>query len=131
MAIQYSTAARTSQMTQLATNIGVNAQIIIYSGSAPANVGTAATGTLLVQYAGNATQFGTASAAVLTASAVAGVNASATGVAGYFRINTSAGVAVVQGTVGTSGTDMIVSNTSINSGQPCTFTSLTVTAFGV
>lgn len=130
MAIQYSTTARTNSMTQLATDIGTNAQIIIYSGSAPANVGTAPTGTLLVQFAGNATQFGTASAGVLTASAVAGVNASGTGVAGYFRINTSAGTAVVQGTVGTSGTDMIVTNTSINSGQACTFTSLTVTAFG-
>lgn len=130
MAIQYSTTHRTNAMTQLNTDIGASAQIIIYSGSAPANVGTAPTGTLLVQFAGNAGGFGTASAGVLTASAVAGVNAAALGTAGYFRINTSAGTAVVQGTVGTSGTDMIVTNTSINSGQACTFTSLTVTAFG-
>lgn len=130
MAIQYSTTHRTNAMTQLATDIGANAQIIIYTGSMPANVGTAATGTLLVQFAGNAGGFGTASAGVLTASAVANATASGTGTAGYFRINTSAGTAVVQGTVGTSGADMIVTNTSINSGQTCTFTSLTVTAFG-
>lgn len=130
MAIQYSTTHRTNAMTQLATDIGTNAQIIIYTGSIPANVGTAPTGTLLVQFAGNATQFGTASAGVLTASAVAGVNAAAAGTAGYFRINTSGGTAVVQGTCGTSGADMILTNTSINSGQACTFTSLTVTAFG-
>ena len=130
MAIQYSTAARTNSMTQLATDIGANAQIIIYTGSMPANVGIAATGTLLVQFAGNAGGFGTASAGVLTASAVANATAAGSGTAGYFRINTSAGTAVVQGTVGTSGADMIVTNTSINSGQTCTFTSLTVTAFG-
>ena len=130
MAIQYSTSHRTNAMTQLNTDIGASAQIIIYSGSAPANVATAPTGTLLVQFAGNAGGFGSAASGVLTASAVAGVNASGTGTAGYFRINTSGGTAVVQGTVGTSGTDMIVTNTSITSGQACTFTSLTVTAFG-
>ena len=99
MATQYSVAARTSQMTQLIASIGINAQVIIYSGSPPANVGTAPTGTLLVQYAGNAAQFGTATAGVLTASAIAAVNATAAGVGGYFRINTSAGVAQQQGTV--------------------------------
>lgn len=130
MAIQYSTTARTNSMSQLNTDIGANAQIIIYSGSAPANVGTAPTGTLLVQFAGNAGGFGTASAGVLTASAVANATAAGTGTAGYFRINTSGGTAVVQGTVGTSGADMIVTNASINSGQTCSFTSLTVTAFG-
>ncbi len=131
MAIQYSTTHRTNAMSQLNTDIGANAQIIIYTGSAPANVGTAPTGTLLVQFAGNAGGFGTASAGVLTASAVANATAGNTGTAGYFRINTSGGTAVLQGTCGTSGTDMILTNTSINSGQTCTFTSLTVTAFGV
>lgn len=133
MAIQYSVASRTSQMSQLITTIGINAQIMLYSGAAPANVGTAATGTLLAQFAGNATAFGTATAAVLTASAVASILAAATGIAGYFRINTSGGVAAVQGTItGTGGAgDMILTNTSIASGQTVNFTSLTVTAFGV
>ena len=130
MAIQYSTTHRSNAMTQLNTDIGANAQIMIYTGSPPANVGTAPTGTLLVQFAGNAGGFGTVTTGVLTASAVASVNAGNSGSAGYFRINTSGGTAVVQGTVGTSGTDMIVTNTSINSGQTCNFTSLTVTAFG-
>ena len=130
MAIQYSTTHRTNAMTQLNTDIGINAQIIIYSGAIPANVAAAPTGTLLVQWAGNATQFGTIASGVLTASAVAGVAAAATGTAGYFRINTSVPAAVVQGTCGTSGTDMILTSASITSGQTCNFTSLTVTAFG-
>lgn len=132
MATQYSVAARTSQMTQLNTTIGTNAQIMIYTGAPPANVGTAASGTLLAQFAGNATAFGVAASAVLTASAVASVNAVAAGVAGYYRINTSAGVAVSQGTITGSGGggDMILTNTNIASGQLCNFTSLTITAFG-
>ena len=133
MATQYSVAARTAQMSQLNTTIGINAQIIIYSGAVPANVGTAATGTLIVQFAGNATAFGTATTAVLTASAVASANAAAAGVAGYYRINTSAGVAVTQGTItGTGGGgDMVLTNTNIAAAQACNFTSLTITAFGV
>lgn len=133
MATQYSVAARTSQMSQLNTTIGINAQIVVYTGAVPANVGAAPTGTLLVQFAGNATAFGSAAAAVLTAAAVASVNAVAAGVAGYYRINTSAGVAVTQGTItGTGGGgDMVLTNTNVANAQACSLTSLTITAFGV
>ena len=134
MAVQYSLTHRTNAMTQLNTDIGINAVIKIFSGTVPANCGTADSGTTLVTFAGNAAGFGSAASQVLTASAVAGVNAAATGTAGYFRIYPSAATttnAVVQGTCGLSATDMILTNTSIVSGQACTFTSLTVTAFGV
>ena len=134
MAIQYSTTHRTNAMSQLNTDIGANAVIKVWTGTIPANCGTADTGTLLVTFAGNAGGFGTASNGVLTASAVASANAGNTGTAGYFRIYPSAATstnAVVQGTCGLSAADMILTNTSITSGQTCNFTSLTVTAFGV
>jgi len=133
VAIQYSTTHRTNAMTQLATDVGASAVIKIFTGSPPANCATADTGTLLVTFAGNATQFGTAASAVLTVSAIANATASATGTAGYFRIYPSAATttnAVVQGLCGTSGSDMNLTSTSITSGQTCTFTSMTVTAFG-
>jgi hypothetical protein len=132
MAIQYSTTHRTNRMSTLNTDIGANAQIMIYTGSPPANVGTAPTGSLLVQFAGNAGGFGTASAGALNASAVANATAGATGTAGYFRINTSGGTAVVQGTITATGGggDMQTANTSIASGQSCVFSSFAITAFG-
>lgn len=40
------------------------------------------------------------------------------------------GIPFLQGTVGTSGTDMIVTNTSLASGQTCAFASMAITAFG-
>ena len=134
MAIQYSLTHRTNAMSQLNTDIGINAVIKIFSGAAPANCGTADTGSLLVQFAGNATAFGAVASQVLTANAVASVAAAATGTAGYFRIYPSAATttnAVTQGTVAASAADMIVTNVSIAAGQTCNFTSLTVTAFGV
>ena len=132
--MQYSITHRTNAMSQLNTDIGANAVIKVWTGTMPANCGTADSGTLLVTFAGNAGGFGAASGGVLTASAVASANAGNTGTAGYFRIYPSAATstnAVVQGTCGLSAADMILTNTSITSGQTCNFTSLTVTAFGV
>ena len=86
MPLQYSVTDRTNKMTQLATDIGINAVIKTFTGAMPATCATADTGTLLVQHAGNATQFGTAAAGVLTTSAVATVNAVAAGTAGYVRV---------------------------------------------
>ena len=131
MAIQYSVTHRTNAMTQLATDVGTNAVIKIWTGTVPANCGTTDSGTLLVTFAGNVTQFGTATTGVLTVSAVANAVAGNTGTAGYFRIYPSAATgtnAVMQGTVGV---DMTLTNTSIAFGQTCAFTSMTVTAFGV
>jgi len=131
MAIQYSTTHRTNAMTQLATDVGINAVIKIFTGTVPATCATADTGTLLVTFAGNAAQFGTGAAAVLTVSAIANATAGAAGTAGYFRVYPSAATttnAVIQGTIGT---DMTLTNTNIANGQTCAFTSMTVTAFGV
>lgn len=131
MAIQYSVTHRTNAMTQLATDVGTSAVIKIWTGTVPTNCGTADSGTLLVTFAGNVAQFGTAAAAVLTVSAIANAVAGNTGTAGYFRVYPTAATsinAVIQGTVGV---DMTLTNTSITSGQTCAFTSMTVTAFGV
>ena len=134
MTMQYSLTHRTNAMSQLNTDLAASAVIKIFSGTIPANCGTADSGTLLVTFAGNAGGFGAAASQVLTASAVANATAAATGTAGYFRLYPSAATttnAVVQGTCGMSAADMILTNTSITSGQTVSFTSLTVTAFGV
>lgn len=127
--LQYSTAHRTAEMSTLNTDIGINAQIMIYTGTPPANVGTAPTGTLLVQFAGNATTFGSATAGVLTAGAIASANAVGSGTAGYYRINTSAAAAVAQGSVFQSSSISTSAATAAN-GNVLTFTSVTGVAAG-
>ena len=135
MAIQYSLTHRTNRATQLNTDIGINAVIKVFTGSAPANCGTADTGTLLVTFAGNAAGFGTVASQALTASAIA--NATASGgtasTPGYFRIYPSAATttnAVVQGTCAVGSGDMSFTGT-ITSGQTCVFSSLVDTMYGV
>lgn len=136
MAIQYSLTHRTNAMTQLNTDIGASCIIKIFTATEPVNCGTTDAGTLLATFAGNAAGFGTVGSQVLTAAAVSSVTASGTGTAAYFRIYPNGGSAtsaVVQGTCGLSGAspDMVLTNTSIVSGQTCNFTSMTITAFGV
>jgi hypothetical protein len=56
-------------------------------------------------------------------------SADATGTAGHFRLYASDGTTChAQGTVGTSGADMIVDNTSFATGQSFTVTTFTLTA---
>lgn len=131
MALQFDSTVRQTWASDLNTDIGASAKLEILTGSPPANCGSAATGTLLATLTCNAGGFGTASGAVLTASAITGANAGATGTAGYFRIYESTGTTCkIQGTVGTSGADMTITNTSINSGDPISVSSLTLTAPG-
>jgi hypothetical protein len=120
-------------MTTLNTDIGASCVIKIFTGTVPSDCATVDTGTLLVTFAGNAASFGSAAAGVLTTNSVGNATATGTGTAGYFRIYPNAATttnAVMQGTCGVAGTDMILTSTSINSGQVIQFTSMTVTAFG-
>ena len=120
-------------MDDIVTKVGTSGKIKIFTGTVPATCATADTGSLLVTFTGNASQFGTTSAGVLTVSAIANAVASGTGTAGYFRIYPSSDTttnAVVQGSCATSGSDMNMTSTSITSGQTVVFTSQTITAFG-
>lgn len=133
MALQYSTTHRTNNVGDIATQIGTSGVLKIWSGSAPANCGTADTGTLLASLTCNATAFGSASSGVLTANAITSATAGNTGTAGYFRIYPSSPTttnAVVQGAIGTSGSDLNLSSTAISSGQTVSISSMTITAFG-
>ena len=106
--------------------------IEIRTGSPPSNVDDAATGTLLATLPLSDPAFGSAADAnpggIATASAITSdSSADATGTAGWFRGFDSNGVAVIQGTVGTSDADLILASTSITTGNTVSITSWTVT----
>lgn len=105
----------------------------IYSGTKPANVAAAITGTLLAELRFNATAFGASSSGVATANAItADSSADNTGTATHFRAFQSDGTtAVMDGTVGTSGCDCNLNTTSIVAGAAVSVTSMTVTEGGV
>lgn len=131
MALQFDSTVRTTWGTDLASDAGTSALLRIYTGAAPATCATAASGTKLAELTCNATQFGTASGGVLTVSSITSNTAVATGTAGYFRVYDSAGTTCkIQGTVATSGADLNITNTSINTGDNVSVSSWTITSPG-
>ena len=127
--LKYSTVLKNARLDQITSKVGASGLLRIYDGSQPASPDTAITSqTKLAELTCNATFAPSASGGVLTANAISNANALASGTAAWFRLCKSDGTAVVDGTVGTSGTDLIIDNTSINSGQTVSVTSLTVTA---
>lgn len=134
MAARYATATRNSMLDVISTKIDAGAgagYLEVRSGSQPANANTAASGTLLVTITLKDPSVASgASSGVLTLD-VSGTapsgTAGATGTAGWGRVYDSNGNAVVDGSVGTSGTDFIISSTSITSGQSVSLTATTFT----
>ena len=118
-------------------NAGSAGYLRIYSGSAPADLATSETGTLLAQCPlidGAQNAFGATSTTTLIATGyVSGgkwaedTSVNATGTAGYFRVYTQAGTAVLQGSVGTSGTDLILDTTSITTGGTLVISYMNIT----
>lgn len=131
MALRYSAALRNAQQDAITTAAGASAIIKIFSGTKPATPETTATGTLLVTLPCSATFAAGSSGGVLTLNSITTTNAVASGTAGYFRISTAANTGtaagIIDGDISTSGSDLNLVNTSINSGQAVGITSFTIT----
>lgn len=126
MALGYVTSLRNARMDQITTAIGASGLLRVYDGSRPATGGAATT--LLAQLALSATAAPAASGGVLTFNAITqDASADATGTATWFRITTSGGTAVIDGSVGTSGSDLNLTTTSIVAGQPVSVSSCVIT----
>lgn len=128
--ILISTAARNAAMdaVTLLLNAGGAGTIKIYDGTQPAGPGTAiTTQVLLVTLTYSADAYGDASAGVATAAAITSGTAVATGTASWMRHASGGATAVFDGTVGTSGTDLILGTAAINSGNVVAISSFTMT----
>lgn len=105
--------------------------LVIYSGAAPANADAALSGnTVLAQLPLGNPAFGAAAAGVATANTItADSSADATGTPTFFRLLTSGGTVVYQGTAGASGQELNLANLSggqIVAGGSVSVSSLTV-----
>jgi hypothetical protein len=103
---------------------------VIRSGAAP-GAGNAATGTVLATIPVPATAFAAAAAASMSKTGTwQDTSADATGTPGYFRLISSDGLEIREGTAGASGTDMILSGLvggDIIAGSTVTVTGYTIT----
>lgn len=131
MALQLDTTIRTTRADTITTRVGNAGLLRIYTGTIPADCGTAASGTKLVEHTTGSPFAPGASSGVLSPTLPSNVNALATGTAGYWRQYKSDGTTCVcQGSVGTSGADMNLNTLSLVSGGPVQVNSWTFTEGG-
>lgn len=129
MALQYSTSVRNAKLDAIETTIGTAAVLKIRTGAAPANCAAADSGTVLATLNLPSDWMAAASGGSKAKTGTwSDSSADASGTAAHFRLYASDGTTChLQGTVGTSGTDMIVDNTSFAAGQSFTISSFTIT----
>jgi len=133
LATRITNAAAIAACNAITALIGSGAKLRIYSGTQPVNADTGLSGnTLLAELALSATPFGAAvdntDKATATANAVtADSSADAAGTATWFRVVTSGGTTIWDGSVGTSGADMNLNSVSITLGANVSISGWTFT----
>lgn len=125
MTYRYSVTVNNAKLDAIESAV-VNPKFQIWTGTSPA-IGSAATGTKLLEIALPADWMQNAASAVKQKSVAAwSGTASAAGTAGYFRIADTAGTTGhIQGDIPT---DMTLDNTNIANGQTVTVNSFTINA---
>jgi hypothetical protein len=129
MAIKLSVAVRNARVNAIETVIGTSAVLKIRSGAAPTNITDADSGTVLATLTLPSDWMAAASAGAAAKSGTwEDASADATGTAAHFRIYASDGTTQhMQGTVGTSGSDLNLDSVSFTAGQAFSVTSFTIT----
>jgi hypothetical protein len=127
MTVGFATGLRNARADAITTFAGASCKLRIYDGTRPATGGTATT--LLAELTCNATFAPSASGGVLTLNSItADASADATGTATWARIVKSDGTThVLDCSVGTSGTDIVLNTASIVTGANVAVTSAAFT----
>lgn len=127
MALAYSTTVRNNRLTQVLNAVdggAGNGLWRIYDGTRPASGGTATTKLAELTLSKPSS---TVSGGVLTYASITNATALATSTATWSRVTDSTGTFVIDGNVGTSGSDLNLNSTSINTGVTVSITSATIT----
>ena len=131
MATKITTAVAAAMANALrdAADAGSAAKIIIYGGTEPTTANDTASATVLATFTLSDPSFPTSTDGVLTLDVTPAltVAASASGTATHFRLLTSANVAILQGSVGTTGQQLNLNTIAITSAVNVTITSGTIT----
>lgn len=127
--LNYSQSAEQAQLDGTTDTVGNAGELYIYSGAQPAAT-TDPDGTLVAGPFTLGSPFAPAASAslpsILSPTLPANVNAAASIQATWWRVKTSGGVAVLDGSAATSGADMTIGPTT--SGQPVAISAWTITS---
>lgn len=136
MALQFAVAVRNDWLDRLESQAGTSCALEIRSGSAPANCGTAGSGTIIATVNLPADWMAAASAGAKAKSGTwEDLSADNAGTAAHFRLYNSQATkdettCIMQGTVGQGSGDLSLDNNVLTAGQKFTVTGFTLTAPG-
>jgi hypothetical protein len=125
MTTGYDVATRNAQLDALTTRVGAAGKLQIYDGTRPATGGAATV--KLAEFTLGSPFSGAAAAAVLSPTLPANVSGLAAGTATWFRVTDSAGNQRIDGSAGTSGTDLILNTATVSIGVTVSVTAWTIT----
>lgn len=126
MALAFSTTLRNATLDAITTAVGNAGKLRIYDGSRPASGGTATT--LLAEFTLGTPFAPAASASSLSPTLPSATTGAAAGTATWFRVVTSGGTFVIDGSVSTSGSDLNLNTTTISVGVNVSVSSWTIAA---
>lgn len=115
LASAFDTAATAACDDAFVSTVGTNAVLEIRTGS-PAGVSNSAGGDLLASVTIASWTAGSPGAGQVTGSNPGAVTATDSGTAAHFRLKTSGGTAVMEGTVGESAADLVIDETDFVQG---------------
>ena len=124
MAAGYVVSLRNAQLDAITTAVGSAGKLQIYDGTRPATGGTATN--KLAEFTLGTPFAAAAAAAALSPNLPANATGLLAGTATWFRIVTSAAAFVIDGSAGTSGTDLILNTATISVGVAVSVTGFTI-----
>jgi hypothetical protein len=130
MAIQIHETIKNAMLNSIEATIGTTPTLLIYSGSAPALITDAPTGTEIVIMELPSNWLNNASSGTKTLTGTWQITADNAGTAGYFRIYDTSPAQHIQGTVTATGGggDITLDNIVIAAGQTVTITTFSLAA---
>lgn len=126
MALGMSTTLRNARLDAITSAVGSAGKLAIYDGTRPAT-GGAATNKLAEFTLGTPFAAAASGGGPLSPTLPSNVTALLTGTATWFRITTSGGTFVIDGSAGTGGTDLVLNSAAISSGATVSITGFTIT----
>jgi hypothetical protein len=133
MAMQFDLTLRTNRAQEVVDRLGVNPVLELFTGAQPANCAAADTGTKLASAVLPNPCMTVANGVISKVGSWEDPAADADGLAGHYRLKTSGGTTIIQGTVTATGGggDMTVANVNFAQGQTFTVTGFSWTEPGV
>ena len=119
MALGFSSTLRQNMLDEITALIDADAgagEIRVYSGTRPATGGALSGNTLLATLVFSTTSFPAASSNAITSSAITDESSATAGTASWFRVVDNSGDFVMDGDVGTSGSDLNLNTVTIGAG---------------